>query len=128
MRRLKRGLKHLRSTTLSFFASYQPQLLFLLILFIILNFLSGLPYLNLVLSKTFIFLLLWLISIFLFKLSGQSSIKVALVLLCFCPLLLILKQEKLAEEIGNLVYGLLLIGVIQELITYLREEKSEKKA
>jgi len=111
-----------------FFTSHQPQLLFLLILFVVLNFLSELPYLNLILGKTFIFFLLWLVSIFLFKLSGRFSIKAALVLLCFCPFLLILKKEKLAEEIGNLVYGLLLTGVIQELITYLREEKSEKKA
>jgi len=109
------------------FISHQPQLLFLLILSVVLNFLSGLPYLNLVFRQTFNLVLLWLLSIFLFKLSGRFSIKIALVFLCFCPLLLILKQEKLAEEAGNAVYGFLLIGVIQEFISYLREEKSEEK-
>lgn len=111
-----------------FFTSHQSQFLFLLILFVVLNFLSELPYLNLILGKTFIFILLWLVSIFLFKLSGRFSIKVALALLCFSQLLLILKKEKWAEEMANLFYGLLLIGVIQEFIDHLREEKSEEKA
>lgn len=106
-----------------FFISHQPQFLFLLILFVILNFLSELPYFSLVVDRIFIFFLLWLVSIFLFKLSGQFSIKMALVLLCFCPFLLILKKEDWIREIGNLAYGFLLVGVIQEFIVYLREEK-----
>lgn len=104
-----------------FFVSHQPQFLFLLILFMVLNFLSAWPYFNLILSQTFIFAILWFMSIFLFKFSGWVSIKVALILFCSCPLLLILKQEKLVEEIGNLIYGLLLLGAIQEFIVHLRK-------
>lgn len=101
-----------------FFISHHFQFFFLLIIFIIIYFLSQLPYFNLILGKVFTLFLLWLAVIFLFKLSGRFSIKTGLIILFFCPLLLILKQEKLAEEIGNLVYGFFLIGAIQELIVY----------
>ena len=107
------------------FVSHQPQFLFLLILFMILNFLSAWPYLNLVLSQVFIFAILWLVSIFLFKFSGRFSIKVALVLLCFCLFSLILKEEKWTEGIGNLVYGLLLVGTIQESVVYFLSVKKK---
>lgn len=109
------------------FISHQSQFLFLLILFTLLNFLSGLPFFNLIFNKAVIFVLLGLASIFLFKLSSRFFIKSGLILLCFCPFLVIIKRENLVEGIGNLIYGLLLIGIIQKFITYLREEKSEKK-
>lgn len=103
-----------------FFISHQLQFFFLLTLFIILSFLSQLPYFNLILGKIFTLFIFWLAVIFLFKLSGRFSIKTGLIILCFCPFLLILKQENLAEEMGNLVYGLLLVGTIQEFAAYLK--------
>jgi hypothetical protein len=110
-----------------FFVCHQSQFLFLLISFVSLTFLSELSYLNLFLVRSFIFFLLWLFSIFLFKLSGRFSVKLALFLLCLGSLLSIIKREKLAEGMGNLIYEILLIGVIQEIAGYFKEVRGRHK-
>ena len=111
-----------------FIASYKNKLILLMVFLFTLFFLSSLPYFNLFLNKTTAIFIVWVLAVFLLNLSGRFSIKVALILLCFCPLLLITQRPGLAKETGDLVYGLLLIGVIQEFVGYLREGKSEKEA
>ena len=111
----------------NFFISYQPQLLFCLVIFIFLYFFSGLPYLGLILDKKIILYILWVVAILIFRVPGRFSIKAALISLLFSLPLLLLQREKLAEEMGNLAYEFLLVGIIQELVGYLRERKKYYK-
>jgi len=128
LKKFKKNLKRSISTVSAFFISHQSQFLFLLVLLVVLDFLSKMPYLNLLLGRTFNFVLLLFVLIFLFRFSGRFLIKAALVLLCFCLFLLILKNQRWAGEVAILVYGLLLTGLIYEFIVFLKEEKSEKEA
>lgn len=109
----------------AFFISHQPQFLLLLVFFVFLYFSSELPYLGLVLDKKVIFYLLWIIIIFVFKVSGRFSIKAALAFFLFCLPLLMLKREKSAEGVGNLATEFLWVGVIQELAGLLRGKEAK---
>ena len=103
------------STFKQFFNKNQTKFIILGIVFFILSLLGTLPYLNLVLTKATVLFIVWVLAIFLLKLSGRVSVAGALVLLGVCPLLLIFKNEHLAKELADLAFGLLLIGTIQEL-------------
>ena len=96
------------------FKKSQTKFIVLGIIFFALFILSYLPYFNLFLSKTLVFFLVYLLAVFWLKLPGRVSIIFALLLLGICPFLLIFKLEHLAEEVANLVFGLLVVGVTQE--------------
>ena len=110
-----------KSALSAFFVSHQSKFIILGIIFFVLSFLGTLPYLNLVLTKTTALFIVWVLAVFLLKLSGRVSIWGALILLGICPFLLILKNEHLAEETANLAFGLLTIGIIQMFIKYINE-------
>lgn len=110
-----------------YFNQNQSRVVVLGIAFFALSFLSTLPYFNIVLNKTLILFIIWVLAVFLFNFSGRVSVAGALVCLGLCPLFLIFKKEHLAEEAANLAFGLLVIGATQEFISYLREEKQSGK-
>lgn len=67
------------------------------------------------------FAALWIGAVLLRRMSGRDSILAALLTLLTCPVLLIARQERWAETMGDLTYILLVIGVVQQAVELLRE-------
>jgi|GEM_PF-2401956 len=67
------------------------------------------------------FAALWLGAVLLRRMNGRDSILAALLTLLTCPILLIARQERWAETMGDLTYILLVIGVVQQAVELLRE-------
>ena len=70
---------------------------------------------------------LWILSVYHFKFEGRVSIGFALVFLTLCPFLLIFNKEAIAEKAAVWAYMFLLVGVIQMIIEYIREERKDAK-
>lgn len=65
---------------------------------------------------------LWVLSVWLHKLTASISINGGLFFLLLCPLLLILSQESMAEKSAVWAYLFLTVGTIQIFIEYLSEK------
>jgi hypothetical protein len=96
--------------------------------FFLFSFLGTLPYFNLVFNKTAVLFIVWILAVFLLRVPGKVSAAGALVVLGVCPILLVCEREPLAEEAANLAFGLLVIGIGQEFVKFLREERRAKAA
>jgi len=59
--------------------------------------------------------------------DGRYAFAVALFFLILCPFLLIARKDKIAETSAIFTYYFLVIGVIQELISLVREPKAEEE-
>ena len=70
---------------------------------------------------------LWVLNIWLYKFEGRVSISLALGFLILCPFLLIFNKEAIAEKAAVWAYMFLLVGVIQMIIEYIREERKDAK-
>ena len=70
---------------------------------------------------------LWILSVYHFKFKGKVSISLALGFLILCPFLLIFNKEAIAEKSAIWAYMFLLVGVIQMIIEYIREERKDAK-
>lgn len=103
-----------------FFNQNQTKFIILGVVFFVLSFLGTLPYFNLILTKTLVLFIVWVLAVFLLKFSGKASVVGALILLGICPFFLIFKNEHLAEEAANLAFGLLVVGAIQMFRNVLR--------
>lgn len=68
-------------------------------------------------------ILLWVLSVWLYKFEGRVSIAVALVFLALCPFLLILNKEAVAEKSAIWAYVFLVVGVAQEVVEYRKSKK-----
>ena len=128
MRHILQGLHNQQCQEyLLFWLQHQPQFLLLFMLIVLVNFLSQIPYFNIFLSPRVMLILFWIISVMLFRLTGKTSIVVSLILLVFAPIFLIFNREDVAEQIGNLVYFLLLTGFIQDFTWYIIKVKQRNK-
>lgn len=106
-----------------YFLEHQLSLFLIFFISILLYFLSQLPYLNIFLSPWVLAIIIWILAVIILKLCVSASFIVALVLLCSVPFILIFKSNSLAEEVGNAVYFLLLIGFSQTFFAYLKTLK-----
>lgn len=71
-------------------------------------------YLPVSVDSIIIFLtLFWILTVRLFKFKGEVSVKIALVLLPFCPYLLSRNQSFLAEKVAVWVFMFLVVGVLE---------------
>lgn len=70
---------------------------------------------------------LWVLTVWLYKFEGRVSIAGALVFLAMCPFLLIFKKELIAEKAAIWTYMFLVIGVAQEFIEYLGENRKKQR-
>jgi len=59
---------------------------------------------------------------------GAPFIIAFIMLLIACAVLLIIENERLAEELAVYAYYLLVIGVLLQLISFLKERRTEVKA
>ena len=66
----------------------------------------------------------WIWSIRVFRFNGKVSIAGALVFLLMCPFLLILNKEFIAEKSAIWAYMFLAVGVIQEFVEYMKENRN----
>ncbi len=66
---------------------------------------------------------LWVWVIRLYKFEGRVSIAGALIFLTMCPFLLIFKKDLVAEKAAIWAYMFLVVGVIQMIIEYIKEER-----
>ena len=70
---------------------------------------------------------LWILSIYHYKFEGRVSIGGALLFLTMCPFLLIFKKNLIAEKAAVWAYMFLVVGVIQMMIEYMKEERKSAK-
>lgn len=97
------------------------------LLFIVLAILSKLPYFNIVLFPWEIFLVTWIVGIYLLKIKGWVNYLFAILCLFGALILLLIGRTNTAEQIGNLIYILLLVGFIQDTYSNLRVFKKSAK-
>lgn len=116
--------KTLYSKSRTYFSLHEPQLLFIFVMGLLINFLSKLPYFNIFLSPLVSLIFIWIMAVILLRLSADVSFLVSLVLLFITPVISIFRNDSMAEQVGNIVYFLLLIGFIQTFPAYLKTLKS----
>lgn len=102
------------------FKNYQQELIFLLVVFMVLNLSLEMPYLNLILSTPLSILILVVLSIFLFQLSSQFLMKTILTLFFICFILLLIGRGQEADKLGSLIYGVFFIIVAKELVSFFK--------
>jgi len=71
------------------------------------------------------FTALWVLSVWLYEFKGRISIAGGLVFLIFCPFLLLINREPIAEKAAIWAYMFLVVGVVQEFIEYLGENRKK---
>ena len=102
------------------------RLLVILATYVFLQFLAGLPYLNVVFSKTVIFLMLFLMTIRLFKFGQLEFAKLAVITLVVVIVATLFNLPVLAETLGNFIYLLISLWLGYGLVDYFKEVKNER--
>lgn len=97
------------------------RLIFLLIILIFLGLFSTLPYFNIVINTGNMILALLIFVILSFKLPSEIIFFVSLILLLISILLLLISQNLSAEQLGNDVFFLLLLGFIQRFYAHIKK-------
>lgn len=103
-------------------------LVFLLFIFLtVLSVLSKLPYLNIILSSWEVFLVIWIVGIYLLKIKSWVNYLFAILFLFGALIFMLIGRMDTAEQIGNLIYVLLVVGFIQDMHSNLRAFKKRHK-
>lgn len=105
--------------------SHKKNIAFLLLVFVFLLILSNLPYFNIFLNLERLLLITITIGILLF-LSSVSFILIAIIFMLVSCLALLIKKDNLAEQVGNVVYFILLIAFLKNFSIYLKEIRKRK--
>ena len=98
----------------------QAHFMLIIICVVLIEFISGFPYFNIILSPWVNIVLIWLAIMIIFKLDYRVSFLFAFFLLLISAIVLILDNEPLAEMLANVFFFLLCIGLVQGFIVYLR--------
>ena len=105
----------------------ESQLLALTSIYIILSFLSDLPYFSVLLLTSTINIILFIIAMYLFKLKQRHFSFFALLALFAAVTTNVFGLLGLAEELGNLIYTFLLLWLVFGLTDYFKSlTKNEK--
>lgn len=105
------------------FIEYQAVILFSLIVLGILFLFSFLPYFNLFLSIDTIIIIFWIIVVLLLWPPIKLSFVLSIIFSFAAYFFLLFNLDKLAEQAGNIIYMLLVIGFLQMLFSYIKKEK-----
>lgn len=92
------------------------QIFLYLIVFILLIISSSIPYVNLVFSRTLIIFLLFFLGLIIFNVSKRNLIFIAIVFFILALPFVLTREYESAEALGNLIYGVLLIGIIKAVL------------
>lgn len=111
----------------NYFISHQSQLLLILILFILSNYIPQIPYLNKLLTFWVRMGVLWAISLSVLKIKTGVSVIISLILVVIVIFMSILKVKEITELLGNVIYFLLLTIFGQSFWQYLKEIKTTPK-
>lgn len=101
----------------------QPKILLLLVLAALFYFLKQLPYFNLILTLSLIFVFFWLISLFLFRLKSDLSVVVATLTLAVTAFVFTIQMKGAAQELASAAYYLHIVAFSQVLL----EARNEKR-
>ena len=115
------------TTIREFYVSHIPHILLLFGVIALLSVIGRFPYINIFLTLWLTTLIVWMAATVIFRLPFKFTLFFALTLIAVLPITLMLKMNDLAEEIGNLVYFLILLWVINSLIQYFREVSNKPK-
>lgn len=74
--------------------------------------------------KTALFII-WILGFLIVEWDSRISIAIALLFLISCPVLLILKEEALAERMAIFAYAFLVCGVIAQIKECFKEKKEK---
>lgn len=106
----------------------ESQLLVLASVYILLVFLSKLPYFSVLLTTTTIYIILFIIAMYLFRLKQWHFSFLALLALAAAVTTSVFHLPGLAEELGNLIYVLMSLWLVFGLIDFFKSlKKNEKK-
>lgn len=102
---------------------------FLLGIFVLLDFISRAPYFSILLTFSYKTIVLWLIAVAILKLPSRSNFLAAFIFIILSIIEVLRNRIVKAEMVGITVYYLLAIGFLQSFWSYLKQirGKSEKK-
>ena len=106
--------------------THGSSLLFIFVTGLLLYFLSGLPYFNILFSSGVSLMIIWIIAVIFLKLSANVSFLISLILIIIALAISIFRNDAMAEQIGNMVYFLLLTGFLQTFFIYIKEQKHDQ--
>lgn len=112
--------RELRALQISFFVKlskyiYQHfvELELLVLLFFVLHFLMFIPYLNLVVAPWMIYLVCIICSKYIFSLNRHDMVRIVMGLFIFAFIFTLRGNYQSAEEVGNVIYGVLwFVGIM----------------
>lgn len=102
------------------------QIIVLVVATVFLGFLEKFPYLNTFLSSPYpwnSFLLLFLLTIILFRLTEVFTFGIAFTFLCIAMVLSVFGKDMVAQSVGKIVYYLLWFGFLQMVIRLWRDSR-----
>lgn len=86
---------------------------------------NRLPYLNLVFTPSFNIFALATIGILVFQVKPKFTIALVLVAFVIAAFLRLFGEYQGLETIGNFIYGILFVGLLQSIVSFLREQKKD---
>lgn len=84
---------------------------------------SRLPYLNIIFTPSIMITVYWLAIILSFNLTEKMSFIFALIFVFLTQIAILLGQEYFAEQFGNVIFFILLIGFLQIFWSYTKKIK-----
>lgn len=102
-----------------------PHELYLFCIIFFCSFFVHIPYVNILPTAVLITTVIWVSAIILLKLLPDKTFFACLLLTFFALLSILSNQDILAEQIGNGIYTLMVIGTIQLARSYMRNYENE---
>lgn len=102
------------------------KILFLTIIMVMLIFIAQFPYFNSLIGYPYAWnslVILYLFSVFIFRLEATFSFRIAFIFLIISGFFLLIQKNSFAQTIGNIVYYILWFGSIQTAIQLWRDQK-----
>lgn len=99
----------------------------IIICVVLIEFISGFPYFNIILSPWVNIVFIWLAIMSIFKLDYRVSFLFAFFLLLISAIMLVLGNEPLAEMLANVFFFLLCIALIQAFVGFLKRARHDRE-
>lgn len=97
------------------------RLIIIVAVYVVLDILTRLPYLNVFLKPWIVYFLLWTAVVVIYRISYRWTFLLAAISLLVASIALVTKRSYIAENIGNFVYLILLLGALQFFLSVLKD-------